>query len=170
MALQLLFTIGMHDAFLREGTTTQPGRFDALSMIAFVVGIIAAAAARMVQDFRTDMTNWELFYRCFLGFFGLLAPTYVLVIALPFRRFTGILSTQRIAIASLAVLAAAPFYWQGFIARDYNQLLIGVGIVLAAGIVSHIMPGRREPLVPSDAPSDPTQDAAPTPQPAHANR
>jgi hypothetical protein len=161
IGMQLLFTISVHEGFLREGEpAARVGHRDGLSLAAFATGLIAAVAALRLPTLRADMTNWELFYRCFMSFYGLVFPAYVWIIAWPFQRRAGVVTMPRVAIMAGAVVAAAPFYWIGFIDRESNWLYGGVGIVLVAGIIARLLPGPASPLGPSGGavlePTDPT--------------
>jgi hypothetical protein len=151
----------VHEGFLREGEpAARVGHRDGLSLAAFATGLIAAVAALRLPTLRADMTNWELFYRCFMSFYGLVFPAYVWIIAWPFQRRAGVVTMPRVAIMDGAVVAAAPFYWIGFIDRESNWLYGGVGIVLVAGIIARLLPGPASPLGPSGGavlePTDPT--------------
>ncbi len=154
VGIQLLYTIGVHDDVLRDGDAVcnlPPS--NGLSIAGFVGGIIATLAALVIAPLRSDMTNWELFYRGFMSFYGLVFPAYVWIVAWPYQHNGGVPTRQRVAIMAGAIIAATPFYWWGSIDRESHWLYAGVGVVIAAGIIARLLPGPRGPLGPSGVPS-----------------
>ncbi len=163
VGVQLLYTIGVHDEVLREGDpAANLPRAEGLSIAAFVGGIVIMLAAMVLGDLRSDMTNWELFYRGFMSFYGLVFPAYVWIVAWPYQKNGGVVTRQRLAILAGAIVAAAPFYWWGFIDRHSHWLYAGVGVVLVAGIIARLLPGPRGPLGPSGVPTQEPTDPSPT--------
>lgn len=169
VALQLLFTISAHEGFLREGEPAArvPAR-DELSIGAFIAGIVAAIAALKLPALHSDLTNWEFIYRGFMSFYGLVFPAYVWIVAWPYQRRAGVVTTARLALMAGAIVAALPFYWWGFIDRESNWLYAGVGIVVIAGIIARLLPGPAGPLEPSAEPTDSPIRPSPTPLTAAA--
>jgi hypothetical protein len=72
----------------------------------------------------------EVFYRAFLGFYGLVFPAYVWLIIIPPRR-----SVLRLATV---MLIAAPLYWLTFVE---DQMVFGIPAV-AILILSKFLPGQ----------------------------
>jgi len=108
-----------------------------LGRIVIFGAAVAAAVALGVWDrgysYR-GLRLGEIVYRCFLGFYALVFPAYVWLRVVPRRR-----SGLRLA---LAVLAAAPMFWLGFVERLGVWLLPGVLIPVAAKWIFTPRPGE----------------------------
>lgn len=167
VGVQLLYTIGVHDDVLRDGDAVcELPAASGLSIAGFVGGIVVTLAALVIAPLRSDMTNWELFYRGFMSFYGLIFPAYVWIVAWPYQRNGGLPTRQRVAIMAGAIVAATPFYWWGSIDRESVWLYAGVGVVIAAGIIARLLPGPRGPLGPSGVPTERPTGPKPTLQAA----
>jgi hypothetical protein len=70
-------------------------------------------------------TGGEVIYRCFLAFYGLIAPAYVWTCMLPARR-----NHRALAIA---LIVATPMYWMAFVEGHMIWLAGGVAAVVACG-------------------------------------
>lgn len=119
MVVQAAFTSAAHAALLR------PVMKQLLAAGLFVLFTFAGAIAR--SDFR-GMEAGEFGYRLFMGFYGLVAPAYVLLFpARGARPGWGLLL--------LAVAAAVPFYWLAFMDRQMPWVLGGVAVVLVVRLL-----------------------------------
>ncbi len=144
-APQLFFTSQAH---ARECTT--PGK--RLSPVWFWLPA-ALAAAGGVLLFALEPTgveaSGEFIYRLFMSFYGLVFPAYVWVCMIP-RRHAAQPAPGRepiapptrasLVVCGLAIAAASPCYYLGFIERQTWWLIPGVVIVLLARLC---VPGRE---------------------------
>jgi len=80
----------------------------------------------------SSLPNFEIAYRLFMAFYGLVFPAYVWLVMLPFG---SPLERRRVKVWLFACGVAAPCYWLGFIDRQTEWLLPGVMIVLAAKLL-----------------------------------
>jgi hypothetical protein len=78
------------------------------------------------------LTAFEFTYRAFMSFYGLVFPAYVWLCMLPLRYGAPAPDRRTLLIYVIAMLAASPFYWIGFMERRYEWTMLGVLIVLAA--------------------------------------
>jgi len=78
------------------------------------------------------LSPFEFTYRSFMSFYGLVFPAYVWLCMLPLRHGAPSPDRRTLAIYVATLVAAAPFYWIGFIERRYEWTMLGVLIVLAA--------------------------------------
>jgi hypothetical protein len=95
--------------------------------IILVVAIAIAAALGFAGG-----NSGESIYRFFMGFYGLVFPTYVWLCMIPPRRSA--------ARAVIAILVAAPMFWMGFIEREMIWLIPGVAVPLLAKIARSATP------------------------------
>ena len=104
-----------------------------------VLAVVAATAAAFFFAAVGPSIAWlpageEFGYRAFMAFYGLIAPAYVWLCAIPFRAGRP---TRRQGIALVvAIVAAAPFYWMAFIERQMPWAAGGVAIVLLAKVLA----------------------------------
>jgi hypothetical protein len=120
------FTLAVH---LRE-LTRRSGPLSA----AGVVGCLAAGGLGLSDFASTAPDGGEMIYRLFMGFYGLVFPAYVWLCIVPDRgreRPTG----RSVAMWLIAVLAAGPFYYIGFIQGRMAWVIPGVLLVLAGQIM-----------------------------------
>lgn len=82
-----------------------------------------------------ELSSGEVIYRCFMAFYGLVFPAYVWICVIPSREGTPRPTRLQIATWLVAVAAAAPMFWMGFIARETWWLAPGLGVVLLARLV-----------------------------------
>lgn len=82
-----------------------------------------------------QMLTGEAIYRIFMGFYGLVFPTYVWLFIVPLKGFTPSINRRSLLIAAAAVIFALPCFWQGFIAGKMLWLWPGVAIVLASRLM-----------------------------------
>lgn len=105
----------------------------------WTIGLCAALAALLLYaavraalpNFRYhDLTLFELVYRGFMSFYGLLFPAYVLICAFGFNGTRPAPDSRTLAIFVAAAALAAPMFWLGFIEREGAWLIPGVFVVL----------------------------------------
>lgn len=122
----------------RGGTYCIPGPFGAgktvlqqlISRHAEVDIVIIAACGERAGEIVAlwyGLDAGEVIYRCFMGFFGLFFPAYVWLCML--RRSP---SRRTLRIFAVAVVAAMPLFFAGFVAGRMVLLVPGVAIVLLA--------------------------------------
>jgi hypothetical protein len=99
--------------------------FSALLVIAVLLGVLGQR-----HYMYHGMRLGEVFYRAFLGFYGLVFPAYIWLIMIPPRR-----SVLRLATI---ILIAAPLYWLTFVE---DQMIFGIPAV-AILILSKFLPGQ----------------------------
>jgi hypothetical protein len=97
--------------------------------------LLAAPAISIVAPVWAGLDVREVIYWLFMAPYGLIFPAYVWIVMMPERLRRGQRSHRRrsLGVFALAVLAAFPMYWMGFVAGETIWLLPGVGLVLAAG-------------------------------------
>ncbi len=141
MALQIGFTAGVHGAFLAEDAPHAALRSRpawAVMMLAAAVGVLAASVHVPAVS---GLSGFEVVYRVFLAFYGLVVPAYMLVCGLPISRRHPPTRAQWTAFAA-TVIAASPFYWLAFMERRYAFALAGVAAVLAGGVAARALMPR----------------------------
>lgn len=120
--VQLSLTAGLH--------AYECSRKHLLALLAVSVGVLAALSADKLPWRHYDRN--EFVYRLFMSFYGLVFPAYVWLCMIPTWRDPLKPSVRSLVVFAIAVLAAAPFYWLGFIEQRMFWLLPGLGIVLLA--------------------------------------
>lgn len=124
LVLQASFTIAAHANEIRTRTYAW-----------FVVAILAALPIVLTQLERRqhspgDLDLWELAYRTFMGFYGLIFPAYVWLVMMP----TKANPQKRWLIFYVAVAFAFPGYALGFLLRQYAWVTVGVAFVIVPRI------------------------------------
>jgi hypothetical protein len=102
-----------------------------------LLGVGMAAAFLLLRHAPTmyGLSPFELGYRLFMTFYGLIFPAYVwLCVGSPrwCRPAPDVRSLIRLVVT---IAAASPFFWLGFIERRHEWTAAGVAIVLAARLV-----------------------------------
>ena len=135
IALQLGFTSGVHGAFLAEDAPHPALRQRSNAMVMLMAAALGVLAASVHVPAIAGLSGFEVVYRGFLAFYGLVFPAYVLVCAMPIGASNA---PNKILLRVFAgtVLVAAPFYWLAFMERQYAWALAGVGIVIAGGVLA----------------------------------
>lgn len=96
------------------------------------------------------LTIGEVVYRCFMAFYGLALPAYVWICMIPTRTspqgephagLSGPLGQRKFWTLLVAIAAASPFYYLGFIERQTHWLAVGLGVVLLSRLVAS-SPGK----------------------------
>jgi hypothetical protein len=160
IALQIAGTVALHK---RELVLPRENEWNAGSGLqaSFLPGGLLALLALVVADSLKGQEffgigSFELVYRCFMSFYGLVFPAYVWLCMIPTRDgHSGVLSPQgrrKLLILAIACLLAAPCYWMGFIERIEWWLAPGVGVVLLARF---LVRGHSPSLGPLSDPQSP---------------
>ena len=103
------------------------------------VGILAAS---LYTPSIAGLSGFEVMYRSFLAFYGLVIPAYAVTCAWPLWRTAAPVRATLWAFAATVTLAA-PFYWLAFMERQYVFGLAGVGVVLLGGLASNRLVPKR---------------------------
>lgn len=131
MAIQLLFTVAAHLRELLQGVRI--ARLGGWTwLVALAIGAAAGAVVGGTQY--AGLSIGEVIYRLFMGFYGLIFPTYVLICMLPSRHAF----TWRVMVWCITVLIAMPLFWMGFIEQQTVWLVPGMAVVLAGRGVMHL--------------------------------
>jgi len=141
MAMQLAFTMREHSEFMLPQRADRSAGLTGLGILLAAAGGVIVAHADIPSY--NGFAPFEIKYRLFMSFYGLVFPAYIWICA-DWRdmRGTGTSSKPawvRLAIFALAVMLAAPMFWLGFIERRYEWLLPGVGLVLIARVPAVIL-------------------------------
>jgi len=127
---QWIFTVRVH---LDRMTSLAPHRLLGHRAL-FIIAMISALAGFTVpgvSDY-AGMTAGELVYRCFLTFYGLVFPSYMLYRVI--RAHSTQIPLQR-WMMWLAIGVAAPMFWMGFIERQSIWLAPGFLVVFCGAFV-----------------------------------
>jgi hypothetical protein len=146
--LQLGFTIAAHERWLGMPRPAG-GAAGGVSLAAAIAGLLLGTfgptliQATNLNTVALGIYPNEVIYRCFMAFYGLLAPLYVLGCCLhfgPFARSAPGPSVPRL-LALVAVAAiATPFYYKGFIERETPSLFAGVTVAIVGAIAARFLP------------------------------
>jgi len=134
MGVQLAFTIAIHAAFLvaKPGSANPGNDRRGYGVIGgFIVGAVLAFLGFRYPGL-ADLSLNEVFYRCFMAFYGLVFPAYVWLCIIPTRDGKSGPTRPRLAVLAVALALAAPMFWMGFIERETWWLAPGLGVVLLA--------------------------------------
>lgn len=127
---QWVFTVQVH---MDRAKTLPAGRvpeYKYLIGIGLLAGLVGFFA-KNIPDY-AGMNAGEIIYRCFMGAYGLVFPTYVLYRAVLARK-----GTKPMPMGAVwgAIILATPMFWMGFIEGESVWLLTGMALVLMiAGI------------------------------------
>lgn len=136
IAIQLWFTIMLHAlAIMRRKPSVRRRTANIVVVAAVGTGIALGLAGAGVRLHAT-MPSWEVVYRCFMAFYGLVFPAYVWICMIPTRDghagIAGPRGVGKLRVLAVAVLLAAPCFWMGFIEREEWWLVPGLLCVLVA--------------------------------------
>jgi hypothetical protein len=139
---QLVFTARVHGAELARtgrplGLRRGPGLTLAAVVLPMALGFVLAGPGHAWAY--ADLSLSELAYRGFLAFYGLVFPAYVWVCMIPSAGQARGPTPDKVRAVVLAIAAAAPFYWLGFMERQTVWLVPGVAIV----VLSRLLVPRR---------------------------
>ncbi len=143
---QLAFTTAIHNDQIAAGWggDMEPRGWEGRAT-AFMTALGLAALARNLTGTYVGLHSHEFIYRVFMAFYGLVFPAYVWLCIVGRGRRTG----WNLAVFAVAVAAATPFYWMGFIERRTWWLGPGVLLVVAARLLTR--PARSTPAPVSHA-------------------
>lgn len=149
LTIQASITAAIHQGFARlpdraptpsgEDVPTSARERTLLSQIS-VVGavsvILAPAVALLSLPGYAGLSMHELIYRSFLAFYGLLAPAYAWTCMMPSWSAPAAPRRKHLRALAIAIIAATPFYWFGFMERQYAALAGGVLVILASRLIA----------------------------------
>lgn len=149
LTIQASITAAIHQGFARlpdhaptpsgEDVPTSARERTLLSQIS-VVGavsvILAPAVALLSLPGYAGLSMHELVYRSFLAFYGLLAPAYAWTCMMPSWSAPAAPRRKHLRALAIAIIAATPFYWFGFMERQYAALAGGVLVILASRLIA----------------------------------
>jgi hypothetical protein len=127
MAMQIAYTVALHIVEVIPEAKAIGGRYSTLIALVIAGGAAALGFACNRGSLLYGLDVGEVIYRCFMGFFGLCFPAYVWLCML--RRSP---SRRAMRICAVAVVAALPLFFVGFVAGRMVLLVPGVAIVLLA--------------------------------------
>lgn len=161
MAIQAGYTVGVHAQALvalahtqrASRDTTAPGSISAAPQLltSVLLAFLACAIAFFVHKRELGACPPgqfglpEIIYRCFMAFYGLVFPAYVWICMIPTRTsrtneshagISGSIGQRKFWTLMVAIAAASPFYYLGFIERQSHWLAVGVGLVLIARLIA----------------------------------
>ncbi len=148
--LQLLYTMSVHGVEVRRRMT---GTFlRELIVVALTLWAMIAIISFAYNEQRFGvLLRWEVIYRCFMSFYGLVFPAYVWLCMIPtpdgHSGIEGAQGRRKLLVLAVACAIAAPCYWMGFIERVEWWLAPGLGVVLLARL---LVRGTGVPPVPPD--------------------
>ena len=132
LAVQMAFTVNAHAAALRLPTDS-----DSLGRPVLALTVACAFAAGLAGHLDFSFHNLaigEVIYRCFLVFYGLLVPAYLL----------SARGRRPLMLFAITVVLALPSLWLAFIHRDMKWAMAATAVVVTAGIVANAQPPREE--------------------------
>jgi len=127
MAMQIAYTVALHLVEAIPEAKALGGRRSMLVALVIAGGAAALGFACNRGSHLYGLDAGEVVYRCFMGFFGLVFPAYVWLCML--RRSP---SRRALRIWAVAVAAALPLFFAGFVAGRMVLLVPGVALVLLA--------------------------------------
>ncbi len=141
--VQLLVTCEVHRGRGPARRTARPALMAYLGLAA--LACVGAALGHFEEWRYAGLSIGEVVYRGFMSMYGLVFPAYVWLCMIPTRGEAGTTSPSRakLSVMAVAVVAAMPFYWIGFIERQTWWLGPGLLIVLAARAALPRGPVRR---------------------------
>ena len=135
-ALQLAFTSSVHHVAALEHRAHDSESRLIINTIAYgsLIGGLLGIGSCYVSIQYSGLSLFELIYRLFMAFYGLIFPAYVWLCMIPGRGRVPPTRRQWIVLAA-ACIVAAPMYWRGFIERQMVWLLPGLAVVLFARLL-----------------------------------
>jgi hypothetical protein len=99
-----------------------------------LLGLGVAVAFLLLKDAPVvyGLSPFELGYRLFMTFYGLIFPAYVWLCVGSPRWCRPAPDARSLIRLVVTIAAASPFFWLGFIERRHEWTAAGVAIVLAA--------------------------------------
>ena len=149
LTVQASITAAIHQGFARlpdaaptpsgeavDATPTSRKLLASLGVLAPVSVILAPVVAVLSLPGYAGLTMHEIAYRCFLAFYGLLAPAYAWTCMMPSWSAPAAPQSKHLRALAIAIVCATPFYWFGFIERQYAALAAGVMVILASRLIA----------------------------------
>jgi hypothetical protein len=106
------------------------------------VGIGVALAAALgaftlgaLMPGHAGLSSFEVMYRLYLSFYGLVFPAYVWICMIPAWRSGGVPCVRSLIVWLAACAAASPCFWMAFIARETVWAAPGIALVLLARLL-----------------------------------
>jgi hypothetical protein len=133
IALQLGFTAMLHARWPRRDAPASPtvrvgiGVALAAALGAFTLGALMPGHA--------GLSSFEVMYRLYLSFYGLVFPAYVWICMIPAWRSGGVPCVRSLIVWLAACAAASPCFWMAFIARETVWAAPGIALVLLARLL-----------------------------------
>jgi len=127
--LQAGFTAVLHLCRLKRlGEKTVRGEVVFMLLVAVAALVLLALGHnRMVWG----LSGYELIYRVFMAFYGLLAPAYIWICVIPFQTL-GLNRNLDWGLCGGAICLALPLFAWSFLAQEYRALNPGLCFVLVA--------------------------------------
>ena len=130
---QWIFTVRVH----LDGLKKIPGnesKQTTLFLVILIAGLLGLGSMKLPQY--ASLSGGEIVYRSFLGFYGLVFPTF-----LTYRLIQAKSKAQSINPISawIAILLAMPMFWMGFMQRENIWLVPGVAVVALGAIALLVM-------------------------------
>ena len=156
LAVQTAFTVLAHTEAVKEtalaGAAPWRGVFGAAAIIGLAVLLRWAAGRFPVYRgyWGQELDSFELIYRIFMAFYGLVFPAYVWLFMVPsLRRRRPVAArpprTATVIFFAAVVILAAPAFWMGFIEGRVLWLVPGVLLV----VVSRLLLPKGPPGAPA---------------------
>lgn len=127
---QWIFTVRVHLDRMNTLSSDKFLGYRALFIVALISGLAGFAAPSMAGH--ADLSMGEILYRCFLTFYGLIFPAYMLYRVI--RSHSTDIPLQR-WMMWLAIGVAIPMFWMGFIERQSVWLAPGMIVVVCGAFV-----------------------------------
>lgn len=145
---QLVFTCWVHGAEAKG-----PVEKLVLVAVALLVGYATVqwSGDRLVRAYgwTSETRQWanplyggEVVYRVFMAAYGLVFPAYVAIVSWPVKLGGAEVRPGRVGVFAVVVLAAAWFYWVGFVERKTWWVAVGVGMVVVGKLVGRVVEWR----------------------------
>lgn len=142
VVVQLAFTILVHLLCwmrpTRDSRAMRGAKSIAIAAAVVLVGFGAPMVAHVIPPI-AGLSGYEVMYRTYMAFYGLVFPAYVWICMIPTRdAHSGTLGSRgqrKLAVLGATILIALPFYWMGFIERQTQYLAPGLGLLLASRLL-----------------------------------
>ncbi len=126
---QWIFTVRVHLHGIRTIPSTE-SRQPILFIVVLIAGLLGLGVMNLPNY--ASLTGGEIVYRSFMGFYGLVFPTF-----LTYRFIQARQADDRISpiAAWIAIALALPMFWIGFMERENIWLVPGIGVVALGAMV-----------------------------------
>lgn len=147
--LQSIFTVGAHLREIRLANrplapqAAAPAR-PAPSVVLLALALLPLGASFLPPFLRADLLTIPAYW-AFLGCYGAAFPAYVWIVVAERRWSAGASRNVRIAVATLAALAAFPCYWLAFVEKQWLWAGLGAAILAAAPLALAFAPRTPRP-------------------------